>query len=177
MGQVISAWGNVTEIAVKNLFDGSDESIRLLTTLISDGKFIEGSNFDLPNISDLQGPDSMAALRGRISKAFFAYAIPTIWALSGTHPFIADSGYPCGTIDPLKAYISIATMQATWACYQNKLYYLVAPTGKPQTCTAPNPNGSPSHCDSNLFSAPPGLDSLDGKSTFGGVTVSDLIIG
>lgn len=164
-------------MAVKRLFDGSDESISALTTIISDGKLIDGSNYDVPVASDLEEPHSMTALQGRISKVFFSYAIPTIWALSGTHPFIADSGYPCGTIDPLKAYISTGTMSTTWACYQNKMYYLVAPKGKPQTCTAPNPGGPPSHCDSNLFSAPPGLDSLDGKSTFGGVTLSDLIIG
>lgn len=43
MGQTISAWGNVTEQGLANLFNGHDDTINTLTSLISDGKFIEGS--------------------------------------------------------------------------------------------------------------------------------------
>jgi hypothetical protein len=40
MGQAIWAWGNVTEAAIANPFKGSDSSIQVLTTLISNGQLI-----------------------------------------------------------------------------------------------------------------------------------------
>ena len=172
MGQAISIWGNITETALFGLFDGSDESISQLTTVISDGKLIPGKGHRTPSL-----PDSETVLEASISKAFFAYAIPAIWALSGVHPFIADSGFPCGKVDPLGSYLSKDTMHATAGCYQGKLYYLVTPKGSAETCSMPNPDRPASSCSSGMFSAPPGIDSLGSESMFGGITVGDLITG
>ncbi|KAK3936951.1 hypothetical protein QBC46DRAFT_461157 [Diplogelasinospora grovesii] len=109
-------------------------------------------------------------------KAFFAYAIPAIWSVSGVFPFVIDSGYACGTVDPLGAYLSTDTMHATWGCYNDKLYYLATPSGDAESCPTGSCDGCEPVCTDNFFSAPPGLDSLDG-TTFGGIPVSDLIQG
>ena len=176
MGQVVNAWGNVTEQALANLFDGSDDSISTLTTLISDGKLIEGSVDGAEADPPTGAPaDSDSALQVSIAKAFFAYAIPTIWTLSGVHPFIVDSGYDCSTKDPSGLYLDTDTMQATNGCYNGKLYYLVTPNGDAEICTG-GCSTCTQDCTANTFSAPPGLDSLNGQS-FGGITVSDLIAG
>jgi hypothetical protein len=167
MGQSIAAWGNITEKSLSKLFDGSDDSLNRLTDLISDGKLIEGKGMAPP------GPDapaeSASALRASISKAFFGFAIPSIWTVSGTYAFIIDSGYDCGTIDPMGDYMDTDTMHATAGRYGGKLYYLASPKGDASTCTEGG-------CFDNKFSAPPGIYSLDGKD-LGGITVGDLITG
>jgi hypothetical protein len=171
MGQVIGAWGNATEQGLKTLFSGTDDAINTLTTLISDGKMIEGAVNGAaasPPVFPVQGSD--AALQNTISKVFFGFSIPVIWSVSQTYAFIIDSGYSCGTVDPLGQYLTPDTMHATWACYNDKLYYLAAAVGAAEDC---NDSGA---CSPNQFSAPPGIGSLDGKA-FGGVTVSDLVTG
>lgn len=101
------------------------------------------------------------------------------WTFSKHAAFIVDSGYDCGTTDPLGDYIDTDTMHSTLGCYSNKLYYFVAAEGEAQTCWN-GCTGGPfcdSKCHNNKFKKPPGLDSLDGKSSFGGVTVAELIQG
>lgn len=171
MGQVITGWANITERALSNLFNGEDDSIKTLTTLISDGKMIEGK--EPAGIGPSDHRDSDIALQNSIARAIFAYAIPAIWSVSGVFPVVLDSGYPCGTTDPLGDYLSPDTMHAVWGCHQNKLYYLATPKGDAESCPASDED---SHCSGNFFSAPPGLDSLDG-TRFGGVNVSMLIQG
>lgn len=43
MGQSIFAWANLTQVALRNLFNGDQDGLTALTNLISDGKFIEGA--------------------------------------------------------------------------------------------------------------------------------------
>ena len=114
-------------------------------------------------------PQSLSSLQASITKAFFGYSIPAIWTVSGNYPFIIDSGYDCSADNPITDYMTPETQQATYACHNNKLYYLATPTGDPQTC-------GDDGCIDNTFSAPPGISWLDGTS-FGGIRVSDLIIG
>lgn len=163
MGQVVNAWATVIDTTLSTLFDGSDGSINTLTTMISDGKMIDG-NGAYPNGTVQNSTDIHAS----VAKTFFAYAIPAIWSVSGRAPFIVDSGYACGTVDPLSQYMSTDTMHATAGCYNGQLYYLASLSGSSESCAE--------ECTPNLFSAPPGLDSLDGQS-WGGVTLSDLITG
>ncbi|GFF43688.1 hypothetical protein IFM58399_07030 [Aspergillus lentulus] len=167
MGQSIAAWGNITEKSLSKLFDGSDDSLNHLTDLISDSKLIEGKGMAPP------GPDapaeSVSALRASISKAFFGFAIPSIWTVSGTYASNINLGYDCGTIDPMGDYMDTDTLHATAGCYGGKLHYLASPKGDASTCTE-------GRCFDNKFSTPPGIDSLDGKDS-GGITVGDLITG
>ncbi|AEO70565.1 glycoside hydrolase family 18 protein [Thermothielavioides terrestris NRRL 8126] len=177
MGQVVTGWGYVNEQSLRWLFNGSDTSIDRLTTLVSDGKFIAGGDHLMPNIATVGTSDtSLSAIQANISKAFFAFAIPQIWSLSGTHAFVLDSGYPCDTQDPVGDYVDTDVMHKTFGCYNDKLYYLVYPDGDAETCDPPACPGCQESCVDNKFSMPPGLDSLDG-SAFGGVKVSDLIAG
>uniref|UniRef100_A0A0L0NAP9 chitinase n=1 Tax=Tolypocladium ophioglossoides (strain CBS 100239) TaxID=1163406 RepID=A0A0L0NAP9_TOLOC len=155
------------------LFDGSDNSFDTLTSIISDGKLIEGSGHKPPR--DRNKAYSEADLEASVGKAFFAFAIPAIWSVSGTFPFIIDSGYECGKVDPLTEYLFKDTMHKTFGCVDGKLYYLATPEGDAQHCSKSCLECGQT-CDANSFSAPPGIDSLDGKS-FGGVTVADLIKG
>ncbi|KAK3934563.1 putative glycoside hydrolase [Diplogelasinospora grovesii] len=174
MGQVISAWGNITDQSLKTLFDGSDNSVALLTTLVADGHFIEGGINGAIVAPDIGVEPTLADLQASISKAFFAFGIPSLWSVAGTRAFILDSGYDCGTVDPESGYLNTDTMHKTAGCYNGKLYYLVNPDGDAQSCSGGD--GVAVSCSDNDFSAPPGIDALDG-SRFGGVTVSDLITG
>jgi hypothetical protein len=173
MGQSIWAWVNVTEKSVQLLFNGSDSSIGTLWDIIKDGKLIEGSlnNQNPPTI------DSDAVIQASIVRAFYAYTIPLAWTLSGTKAFVMDSGYACGTVDPVSPYyISSGDASKTSGCYNSKLYYLVYPSGEAEsTIAASCPTCSPEIYDSP-FSVPPGLDMLDG-SAYGAITVQDLISG
>ncbi|EXV01258.1 chitinase (glycoside hydrolase family 18) [Metarhizium robertsii] len=169
MGQALSAWADLSERTVKKIFDGSDESIELLTSLLSDGKLIVGKDSKLP------GAGGNAALKTLIGKAFFAYAIPAIWSVSGMSPFIIDSGFACGTIDPIGGYMKPDAMHKSWACVDDKLYYLATPKGGAKYCFTPI-GGGPQQCKDNTFSALPGIEWLDGSS-FGQVTLSNLITG
>jgi hypothetical protein len=177
MGQVVGAWQDITATALQTLFDGSDSSISTLTTLLSDGKLIEGGWSSMPTGEPNATGNSINHM---IAKAFFGYAIPALWSAAGTHAFIIDSGYACGTTDPIGQYMDADTMHKTWACNpsNNQLYYLAWPSGDAEDCsvTGGGDSGSGTSCSDNLFSAPPGIDSLDGTQ-FGGITVSDLVIG
>jgi hypothetical protein len=170
MGQVISGWSAVTEQSLTYLFNGSDSSIDQLGTIISNGKLIEGSVNSSPASPPVPPvPRSLSSLQASIAKAFFGYSIPAIWTVSGAYPFIIDSGYDCSADNPITQYMDPDTQRSTYACYNNKLYYLGSPSGNPQNCFEGG-------CIDNTFSAPPGLSWLDGTS-FGGIRLSDLIIG
>ncbi|KAL2023348.1 hypothetical protein VTK56DRAFT_3086 [Thermocarpiscus australiensis] len=177
LGGVLTGWAAAAEKAAGDLFSGNDDPINTLTTLISDGNFIEGGEDGIGNSMPTDTPaDSQTALNAMVAKVFFAFAIPAIWSASGQAAFVIDSGFACGTIDPMGGYLSPDTMHATWACWDGMLYYLAMPSGEGQTCDGGG-DGTAVTCRDNQFSAPPGIDSLDGQSAFGGVTVKDLVIG
>lgn len=172
MGQSIAGWGAVVEKSLSTLFDGSDASIEMLTDLISDGRFVEGSSISMalpPSDAGELPKDTMTALQKSVSKSFFAFAIPSIWTVSGRYPFVIDAGYSCDHADDMGDYLEADTMKVAKACYRNKRYYLAAPEGQPWECV----EGS---CLDNPFSALPGVDSM-GQGSFGNVTVEDIIIG
>ncbi|EJP62058.1 chitinase-like protein [Beauveria bassiana ARSEF 2860] len=174
MAQTVDLWGASIEGSLYWLFNGTDEAISALTEIISDGKLIAGANMNVPGPKDiLQG--SASDMKTNMARAFFSYAIPAVWTASGHHPFVVDSGYACGTIDPLGIYMTVDTMSKTWGCYEDKLYYLVVPEGDAYK-NVQNPTGPGTHKEKNKFSPPAGVQSLGGD-LFGGVTLSDLITG
>ncbi|KAK3898494.1 hypothetical protein C8A05DRAFT_47209 [Staphylotrichum tortipilum] len=151
LGHTIKTWVNVTEHSLAYLFGGSDQAINLLASIIKDGKMIEGKTGDgtsgsTPGKAPLQVVND---LRDIISKAFFSYAIPTIWTASQQFPFVVDSGYPCSAGNPLGDYLSGDTMTATRTCIGGKLW-------------------------PPLTARPPRLDVLDG-SEWGGVTGTQIV--
>ncbi|KAJ9136984.1 Glycoside hydrolase family 18 protein [Coniochaeta hoffmannii] len=162
LGQVVNAWGNVTEMSLQQLFNGEPANLELLTSLIADGHFIDGSvggGLAFPAIDIAHNSPTMVELRTSISKAFFAFAIPSIRSVSDTSAFIMESGFVCGTVDAMGDYIDTDTQHKTAGCYDGKLYYLVNPEGSAEDCSGSD--GTATTCTDNHSSAPPGIDNLD----------------
>ena len=115
-------------------------------------------------------------IQNAIEQALYGYLIPQAWSLSneGIAPFVLDSGFDCSAVNPLPKYMSDSTGDASYTCYENKLYYLLSPTGRAQNCDIV-PCGI-STCTDNFFSLPPGITALDGTA-YGGVTRDMFIIG
>jgi hypothetical protein len=176
MGSVLTGWSAAVEQAAKFLFDGSDDSIAVLTTLISDGAFLEGASFATPQ-GTKPDSDTQTALNAVVTKIFYAFAIPALWQVSGQAPFVIDSGFPCGTVDPMGGYLDTDTMHKTWACWDNQLYYLASPSDAGAQDCSGGGDGAAVICSKNLFATPEGINSLDGRSEFGGIKVADLVIG
>lgn len=153
------------------MFNGSDTSVALLGTLIANGNLIEG-NGGSPVVSYTPSSQKITDIESSISKAFFGFAIPAVWTVSGTPAFVLDSGYPCSAQNPLSQYMTAATQEATYACYNNNLYYLVYPDGAWSSCSSEDDG----QCNSTYFTPPPGLSTL-GPGSWGGITLSDLIEG
>ncbi len=166
MGQVMSVWGNMTEQGLAALFNGSSETIPMLTSLIINGQLMDGKNASAltqtgPStptaLSTIADEETMTALQASIAKTFFAYSIPQLWNVSYAYPYIIDARHWCDDGDPLdlaKHGVSEDTLKSMSVCYQGNQYYLSAPG----------------------YGTPPGMEYLDGKS-FGGVTVNDLVVG
>ncbi|GKZ37253.1 hypothetical protein AbraIFM66950_008710 [Aspergillus brasiliensis] len=186
LGSVVAGWAATAEDQLWNLFNGSDTSISLLGTLIANGNLIEGGG-GKPSTTYITNDETNTQIEGYINKAFFGFAIPSVWAVSGTAAFVVDSGYPCSAQNPLTDYMTASTQESTYACYNDKLYYLVHPDGKWRGCPDKDKNTLKTDCvdcgptstscdDQTYFTAPPGLSSL-GSGAWGNITLSDLIIG
>lgn len=157
------------------IFSGSDNGLSMLTTLMSNGQLIPGSGGIVS--ADLPG-GYVSSFEKHIARSLWAYTIPTIWSLSpDVYPFVIDSGYDCGTIDPLSEYLSSGTMHASWGCVSGKLYYLATPKGSARKCSSEcSHNSCETSCHDELFSALPGIDTINGDS-WAGITVTDVIQG
>ena len=163
------------EAAATKLFQGSDESIKVLTTLISNGNLIEGGQQDSALSPTLQPPNqTQTALNEMAAKIFYAYAIPAAWNVTGQGAFVLDTGLACDAVNPIAQYLDQDTRDATATCYYDRLYFLATPIGSSQNCDGAFDTAVT--CRDNMFSAPPGVHALDGVA-FEGVRVSDIIIG
>lgn len=70
-------------------------------------------------------------------------------------------------------------MKATGTCFEGKMYYIASSDGDARVCKCEPQEKGPCQttCRVQKFSAPKGLDSLNGKDAFGGITKEDLIKG
>ncbi|KAJ3471898.1 hypothetical protein MRS44_001997 [Fusarium solani] len=172
MGQTSKFWSDANADALYWPFNDIDEAIDMLWDVISDGKLVDGT------LSNGQStPDQRDDLQANIEKSFYGFTIPTLWRLSETYAFVLDSGYDCNKEYPVEDYLDEDTMDATSACYDGLGYYLVYPKGDSEECSCSYIHTHCERtCENNKFSAPPGLDSLDGQA-FGGITTADLIKG
>jgi len=174
----MTAWSATNEMTLKYLFNGTQTSIDTLSSFIANGHLVEGAGSYYPAIGAEKGSDTLNGLAASIAKGFFAYAATTVWPLQEKYAFVMDTGYDCGTIDPMTGIISEDDMQTTHGCYNNKLYYVVYPDGdskkKITNCSGQGP------CQTtyvnNTFSAPPGIDTIDG-TRWGGLTVDTIVAG
>ncbi|RFU79626.1 glycoside hydrolase, superfamily [Trichoderma arundinaceum] len=182
LGSVVFGWASLAENQLYTLFNGSEASVTLLGTMIANGNLIECSSGS-PLIDCQTNSETNTQIEILINKAFFGFAIPEVWTVSGTAAFVVDSGYPCGTVNPLTQYMTVETQEATYSCSNGKLYYLVYPDGDWQGCpnedvalTVDMVEPSLPECKPTYFSASPGLSTL-GPGSWGNITVSDLIAG
>ncbi|KAM0511469.1 hypothetical protein ACHAPE_009823 [Trichoderma viride] len=184
LGSVLHGWTTLASYQLRCLFNGSDTSTNLLTTLMGSGNLIEGSGGS-PVVDFNSTTTSFNNLEGYINKAFFGFAIPAVWTASNNAAFIVDSGYACGTVNPLTQYMTVETQEATYSCYNGNLYYLASASGDWRGCTSEDValplhvdtvSPPPPVCDPTFFTAPPGMDAL-GPDVWGGLTIDDIVKG
>jgi hypothetical protein len=175
---VVDGWGHAAEGAVNELFNGSEESIQILTKLISNGRMTPGSSEGHPVPENTLNKD----LHTLVKRVFYSYTIPAIWTAAALSVFIMDSGFTCDHTDPVTPeYMDAETAHATQVCHNNKLYYLVRATEGPgKECDqyicgdiGCVPGWS---CTNRNFKAPPGVDKL-GSERYGHVTLRELVVG
>ncbi|CAG8003003.1 unnamed protein product [Penicillium nalgiovense] len=185
MGQSLQAWNHIFTQDLEDLFDGSDESIERLTTMIEDGRMIDGIPEDIPypdktkrkDEDDKDDPKTEAteaekkSVESSFLTAFWAYSIPAVWQASGHHPFIIDTGRSCDDKDGDKYTKGLKS-----ACHGETLYELADPDGRSHPCSynCGIPGGC--KCDDSAFSSPKGVKELDGDD-WNGLTVKDIIVG
>ena len=173
MAKVIDEWVKVATRSLELLFSGDEAGINALTMLIKDGKMISGAQTEGVNSGRSLPTDppasTNASFTDSVAKAFFSYAIPAIWTLSGAFPFVVDSGIACGTPNPSVMHLSDETRGASETCYKGHLYYLAGITGAYTSCYEGG-------CLDNDFSTLHGMSALS-TGSFGSVTAADLIIG
>ncbi|OAA63574.1 Glycoside hydrolase, subgroup, catalytic core [Niveomyces insectorum RCEF 264] len=164
LGQVVYAWQNATEQALGDIFNGTSGSIALLSSVISDGRMIDGAAGTAPPNSGETETETNTQLEGVIAKALFAYAIPTVWQQSGIHPVVIISGYRCD--DPIDdkslPFVAVDVAQKSQVCFDNELFYLVYPKGSGTNFVD--------------FQPCPGVDSLV-NGAFGNLSAFDLVAG
>ncbi|EGE06693.1 chitinase [Trichophyton equinum CBS 127.97] len=170
------AKGMLDTLTLRDLFNVSDSSIATLTDIISDGKLVDGREDNQDDAKALNTRADAPMYDAGIARVVFGFAIPTIWAAARTFPFVINSGYPCGTIDPLDSFLSVETMHATASCVDDKLYYLASPKGDARVFV-PYPRGSGGYYRNNKFSAPPGVELLNHGNSFKGITLDDIVKG
>ena len=155
MTRAVTKWTEAALYTGASLLDGSNETIKIIGDVISDGKLVETAKWvvPLPYIAARIDLDTL------INRNWYTYAIPVVWRISGTSAFVLDSGIACDDDKTSLTSVDTAARNATGACVDGKLYYLVHPSGS---------------SGSGRFSAPPGLADL---GQFGNVTREDLVRG
>ncbi|CAI7654484.1 unnamed protein product [Penicillium discolor] len=181
MGQSLKAWEQIFTTDLKDLFDGTDKSIERLTTMIADGRLLDGVAEDVPypkktkrkdKDEEVEATDAQKkSVEDSFLTTFWAYSIPAVWQASGHHPFIIDTGRDYDDKDGDKYTKGLKS-----TCYEKRLYQLADPDGKSHPCL--KNYGIPGGCKypNSAFSSPAGVDELDGKA-WSGLKVDDIIIG
>ncbi|KAL2831692.1 putative necrosis-inducing factor-domain-containing protein [Aspergillus cavernicola] len=176
LGQVIVGWGNITSLALEDLFSASPEAIDALWKAMSDGKLIEGKKEGTLAATGNAQNDLLA----NINKCIMGFALPALWHQSGSYTFIIDAGHACDEGKKLSDYLDDDTMDATGVCVDESQYYLAYPDGEATKCTCEHvTDAGPCRtiCRDNKFSAPKGIEYISDGKNYDGVTKNDLIKG
>lgn len=166
MGDVLKAWLLATDLALANLFNGTEDGIAALKGLIQDGHLISGKSEDSSGgDSSVVTSDMQSDLESAATSAFFAFAIPAVWAAANTPAFVIGSGQPCDLSwsDPNLG----ETAKATKICRNGEAWYLASPRCANKDGTA---------CSGYTLGTPPGVDKLNGRD-WGKLTVEQIILG
>lgn len=155
---IVTTWHTALTEYNSQLFNGSTNSILELWHIIFDGYlFSEGGDTATDDlISDMES-------------ALFPMLIAASWKLGDNPAFIVDTQLDCDGADP--SYIDSPSTQGV--CIDGKAYYIGSVEGDSQFCDGDLIRPV---CSTKSFSAPAGLDQLDGTK-WGGVTFEDFVIG
>lgn len=82
LGATVNAWIQMLSTQLKSLFDGSDSSVALLYTLISDSK-----TFNTRNTT------GVVELQPIVEKALWGYMIPVAWKASTQNVLVSLHSY------------------------------------------------------------------------------------
>ncbi|TLD19635.1 hypothetical protein PspLS_09441 [Pyricularia sp. CBS 133598] len=179
----LGSWKAQTDKLMKKIFDGSNESIEVLSNLFSDGKLISGKADG--NWEDSEAEHTEGWLREKsVARAFYAMAIPGAWAANKPTPVVLDFGPTC-QIDARKYFSPDESRKnppdynTGWRCPGGRSYILAGVEDEPIRCNSPNPR----QCAlprPNYFKILKGIDQLQGgdeNKNWGDVNVEDLIVG
>ncbi|KAL0940177.1 chitinase [Colletotrichum truncatum] len=176
--KIIVAWKDQVNRLVAKIFNGEPESIKLLSALVSDGKMIQGE-LDEPAPGYSEDYTKSWHDSKYIERAFYALAIPAIWAADRPTPVVIDFGPSC-VIDATKYFEERANRyNVGWRCPNGHSYILAGVDDTPKGCPYANPRQCLLPRNWNFFKILKGMDDLqeDGQEKWGKVTVDDLIIG
>lgn len=166
MGQLVKSTAQALSDTNEWIFNGSETSVANLWRVIDEGQMME----DTSTTSDLE-------MQQYMEQAMYATLMPYAWSLSNEalHPFVMDTGYDCSDTYPkyFHDYISEDTANSMAVCIDDSLYYLVDAVACNTDCSGVHGVGS-TVCSPTKFSAPVGIDTLDG-SNWGGITITNLV--
>ncbi|KAL4909691.1 hypothetical protein BDW74DRAFT_186210 [Aspergillus multicolor] len=167
---LFTAWQDSVQDTARKLFDGSDESLDVLTTIISKGQLIKGKR-------PTNTPDTTMGNSTRddsITRAFTGFVVPRLWQASDTKAFVLRTGHPCDDSNPVSKYLKDEDAKRTQACFKEERYYIVHPKGwAADTCDIPTLPDAVPVCYDLQFSVPPGIDNLDTQNY--PVTKEDIV--
>lgn len=167
MAQLVKSTAQAISDTNEWIFNGSETSVANLLRVTDEGKMME----DTSDTSDLD-------MQQYMEQAMYAVLMPHAWSLSNEalHPFVIDTGYDCSDTYPkyFHDYIAEDTANSMAVCIDDSLYYLVDAVACQKDCGGQVYNQGSTYCVPTKFSAPVGIDTLDG-SNWGGITVTNLV--
>ncbi|KAL4903342.1 hypothetical protein BDW74DRAFT_156203 [Aspergillus multicolor] len=158
MTQSFELWMLSADAAAQDLFNGTDESIEILSKAIKNGQLIDGLIEEGDTVLPALSREEQKAL---VMASFYSYTIPQVWQESSHSVFWLDPGdHDCDDdSNPADDYIFDSTAEVAKACYNGKAYYLVYPEGSASN-SCQTPGGGIGVCVPYKFDPPPGIESL-----------------
>ncbi|RYO82926.1 hypothetical protein DL766_006995 [Monosporascus sp. MC13-8B] len=136
--KIITKWKEQVNQLVAKIFNGEPENVKLLNALVSDGKMIQGKE-DQPADGYTSNYTKSWEDSKYIERAFYALAIPVLWAADRPTPVILDFGNSC-VINATKYFEGRADKyNAGWRCPNGHSYILAGVDDTPKGCPYANP--------------------------------------
>jgi hypothetical protein len=162
MSGTVDMWKDGLVAAAEKLFNGQDDTLEVLTSLLQDG------------FSYKQRHENVVDFKTQATKFLFSAIIPEVWRIQGYNPVLLNTERECEASGVGVGQWTGQTNDFSVICYQNTQYQLWAVKGR-WTCEDPNdwcirPKG----CN-HYLTAPPGIDFIrDKRHEFGGMDVFSL---
>ncbi|OAR05876.1 hypothetical protein LLEC1_06736 [Akanthomyces lecanii] len=176
---IIKKWQEQTDHLAATIFNGEDDSIKVLTRLFEGGKMISGSDTQSVVASSREHTQHFRDERA-IERAFYAQAIPAVWTLNAPVPVVVDFGPSC-KIDARKYFSEKPSKyNVGWECPNGHSYILsgVREHRDKSQCNELDPRCQVLKDSKEPLSILDGISELKAPSEqWGFVSTNDLIIG